>query len=302
MTSTSLFPVDSSRILTGFTTVPSLALPNIAHTPLSDAALGVHRVSPQTTHAVVASAGRPQAWEAVFPAGSINPGNKTAPSGGFGFYARGPPEFRAALEVLEEGQEVVLSYEVLFEDGWEWQKGGKLPGMYGGAGDSAYGCTGGRQTDRCKCFNLRLMWRENGAGELYTYLPPVASNTAALLSVPPRSLQHADYGFSVGRGAWVFVPGRWTAVAQRVRMNARGAEDGEIEVYIDGRSVLRATGLVIRGSEEDGARVQGIHLQTFFGGHTPEWAAPKEQRAWFASVSGAVLCAAGGDGVRHDEL
>ena len=32
--------------------------------------------------------------------------------------------------------------------------------IVGGAGNAAYHCTGGRQTDRDKCFNLRLMWRQ----------------------------------------------------------------------------------------------------------------------------------------------
>ncbi len=117
-----------------------------------------------------------QAWEAVFPKGSINPGNKTNPHGGFGFYLRGPAQFAEALKGLEGHAEVVFAYSVLFEEGFEFVKGGKLPGICkssftfgvkgiltvrgdGGTGDFAYGCTGGKQTDRCKCFNLRLMWR-----------------------------------------------------------------------------------------------------------------------------------------------
>ena len=116
----------------------------------------------------------------------------------------------------------------------------------GGSGDFAYGCTGGRQTDRCKCFNLRLMWRYasllhpfqlsslspihprgDGKGELYTYLPKHPSNDASLKSIPPQSIRHPDYGFSVGRGAWTFQPGKWTAVAERVKLNTVGKADGE---------------------------------------------------------------------------
>ena len=45
---------------------------------------------------------------------------------------------------------------------------------------------------------------------------------------------------------------------------------GEIEVFVDGQSVILATGLVIRTEEGPDGRVQGLHLQTFFGGtHTP---------------------------------
>ncbi|KAH9941436.1 hypothetical protein B0H21DRAFT_752716 [Amylocystis lapponica] len=295
-----LFPVPHGDIATGFTTA-SLTLSGIARTPLTDHALGVQKVSSQATRAVTPAPDRPssQAWKAIFPKGSINPGNKTAPTGGFGLYLRGPPAFSSALR---EAREVVFSYEVLFEEGWAWGLGGKLPGIYGGVGDSAYGCTGGRQSDRCKCFDLRLMWREGGGGELYAYLPQVASNTAHLLAVPPRSIQHPDYGFSVGRGAWHFTPGKWTTVAQRVKLNELGKEDGEIEIFIDGRSVLAVSGVVLRTKEGPEAHVQGLHVQTFFGGHTTEWASPRDQHAWFANVSGAVIRTTGQPASKHDEL
>ncbi|KAJ3528443.1 hypothetical protein NM688_g7999 [Phlebia brevispora] len=260
-----LFPVPPSLIVSGFTTSTAIKIQNVAHVELSDSMLGVHKVSSQTTHRVVTTPDSKKAWEAYFPEGSINPGNKQAPAGGFGFYLRGPKAFQDILK-REAPEEVIMGYEVMFEDGWQWRKGGKLPGIYGGVDEFAYGCTGGRQTDRCKCFNLRLMWRENGAAELYTYLPQNEANTRAMLAVPPRSIQHADYGFSVGRGAWSFVPGKWTTVAERVKMNTIGRADGEVEVYIDGRSVLHARGLILRDPEGPNSCVQGLHFQTFFGG------------------------------------
>ena len=82
-----------------------------------------------------------------------------------------------------------------------------------------------------------MMWRdigprENGIGELYAYLPQNATNVAAMLAVPPRSIQHPDYGFSVGRGAWRFETGKWTTVAERVRMNAVGVANGAFPLRI----------------------------------------------------------------------
>ena len=76
---------------------------------------------------------------------------------------------------------------------------------------------------------------------------------------------------------------------------------GEIEVFVNGERAILAT---LRESNE--SLVQGIHFQTFFGGkpqslpprsrpharvsgHSPEWASPKTQRAWFSSISGAIL-------------
>ena len=129
-----LFPVPtSSHLLTGFTTSPSITLPQIAHVDLSDRALGVHKAASRFSHHLVvpprADDAHARAWEAVFRQGSIAPGNKDQPPGGFGFYMRGPEAFREFLSKSVVQQEVVMSYEVLFEDGWEWQKGGKLPGI-----------------------------------------------------------------------------------------------------------------------------------------------------------------------------
>lgn len=80
---------------------------------------------------------------------------------------------------------------------------------------------------QCGCMSAASdVWcREGGAGELYAYVPLNDANTRALEAVP-GSRRNPDYGFSVGRGAWRFEPGRWTAVAQRVKMNTPGQADG----------------------------------------------------------------------------
>jgi hypothetical protein len=131
-----LFPLPPPRILTGFTTNHVTSIPNVVHVALEDRALGVHKVWSKTAHNVVTpprstdprQLPRPFAWQAEFPAGCINPGNKTAPAGGLGFYVHGPKAFHDRLK-NEKPAEVIMSYEVMFEDGWESQLGGKLPGI-----------------------------------------------------------------------------------------------------------------------------------------------------------------------------
>ena len=59
------------------------------------------------------------------------------------------------------GTAVRLEYEVYFPTGFEWVKGGKLPGFLGGP----IGCSGG--DDPYGCWSVRLMWRREGAGEAY---------------------------------------------------------------------------------------------------------------------------------------
>lgn len=73
--------------------------------------------------------------------------------------------------------------------------------------------------------------RQEGAGELYAYVAPNTPNTVQLSSVPPWSKQNPDYGFSVGRGAFGFEAGRWHTVAERVKLNEVGCDDGESHVH-----------------------------------------------------------------------
>lgn len=283
---------------------------DLTQVSLSDEALLVHCIHPNLPRHPIVRPPHPRrthgtsyhglpdpekAYEAEYLKGSINP-SATIP-GGFGFYLSGDSEFKRRCQ--GEAKEVVMSYRMMLEDGWMWAKGGKLPGVFGGDGDKAYRCTGGRKESRCTCFNVRLMWRANGEGELYTYLPPVPSNHKVLSAVPPRSIRNPDYGYSVGRGAFSLkgAVNNWMSVAIRIRMNRPGKQDGQMELWIDGRSVISVDELVIRGDggqdedqvHGDGARLQGMHFQTFFGGHTEEWASPKTQHAWFADVTGVVI-------------
>ncbi|KAK7022158.1 polysaccharide lyase family 14 protein [Favolaschia claudopus] len=292
-----LIPIDTFKL--GFTTCPSLNLPAIEPVPLKDSELGVHKVSSRTNHVLVvppepstnsdhseAAALPPPslAWEAFYPQGSINP---SAPiPGGFGFYASGPRTFSSQLE-SGGATHVLISYRMMLQSDWEWVKGGKFPGIFGGEGDFSYSCTGGRQNDRCKCFNVRPMWRSKGVGELYTYLPLTPGNRERLISVPPSSKENSDYGSSVGRDAFRFTAGKWLSLAFRVKLNSVGCGDGELELWIDGVSVIKVDGLMLRDSEH--SRIKGAHFQTFFGGHQDDWASPKDQRAWFADFSGVVI-------------
>ena len=95
---------------------------------LLDSALGVHksRLPHKLVEPPAADDDHPPqiAWEALYPEGSINP--SAAVPGGFGFYLSGPPDFARRLE---SATEVLFSYRLMFEEEWEWVKGGKLPGM-----------------------------------------------------------------------------------------------------------------------------------------------------------------------------
>jgi hypothetical protein len=121
-------------------------------------------VTPDAENAAVAD--DPSTWtnassmlQVFYPKGSVNP--KSKPQGGSQFYA-------APLD-LRHARSVTFAYSVFFPSDFEWVKGGKLPGLYGGR----TGCSGGDAAD--DCFSTRMMWRRGGAGELYLVRPQPSS-------------------------------------------------------------------------------------------------------------------------------
>ncbi|MBF0307838.1 MAG: hypothetical protein HQL41_19670, partial [Alphaproteobacteria bacterium] len=143
------------------------------------------------------------------------------------------------------GGAACLSYRLRFEPGFAFRRGGKLPGLFGG--DAPTGCAAAEGRPG---FSARLMWREGGAGELYLYAPGRDSRC----------------GESVARGAWTFVPGRWTRVVQEAR-----PEEGLLRLWIDGDQVAA----LARPLGGDGRL--GLLLHAFFGGSGESWASPRDQ-------------------------
>jgi len=181
-----------------------------------------------------------------YPAGSASPSvsRKTgAPLGGVQFYA--------GLG-LTPTDEIHLSYFIRFSDNFDFVKGGKLPGLFGGTVHS-----GGNIPDGTNGFSTRYMWRKDGQGEIYAYLP-----------------SSSKYGTSIGRGAWHFEPGKWHYLEQRVVLNQPGEADGLIQVWLDGELVLEQTELEFRTNDQ--LKIEGLFFSTFFGGGDPSWATPKD--------------------------
>jgi hypothetical protein len=201
-------------------------------------------------------------------------------NGGISIYARGPADVD-----LTTAKEATFGYSVYFEKGFEFNKGGKLFGLYGGnSDDDAQGCSGGSRSD--KCFSARFMFRPDGAGELYTYLPPSVSANDKVCKQVAHSTCNPTYGASVGTGSFKFATGAWTQVSQRVRLNDVGKSNGEVEIFANGKSLFTVDNLQLRTS--DSGRIRGQMLQSFFGGSSSEWASPKTQDAYFADFSVAI--------------
>lgn len=212
-----------------------------------------------------------------------------SPKGGFSFYTPGPKDSKLDLT---KAREISFGYSVKFSKGYEFNKGGKLPGVYGGVNeDTAATCSGGRHDDGC--FSCRFMFRPEGAGELYLYIP-ADSNRDNLCGddgegkCREASSNGKTYGASIGTGLWYFKAGAWTSVRQVIHLNTPGKRDGWAKVYVNGDSdpILYVKELAFRDTAQSVFR--GIQAQYFHGGHESDWASPKDQDAWFADWSLAI--------------
>ncbi|KAF5384223.1 hypothetical protein D9615_003453 [Tricholomella constricta] len=188
---------------------------------------------------------------------------------GFIFSASGGPDVD-----IESAKEVKLTYQVKFPADFEWALGGKMPGLYGGNNAQTAGqCSGGRHSD--ECWSARLMWRDNGKGELYAYLPTANQKLPIC-----KGKCDVKYGASIGTGKWTYAPGQWTTITERVKLNDVEKMNGEIEILINGQSQVKVDGLQLRG--DSNGRIRGIMMHTFFGGSSsPNFQSPKNQEAYF---------------------
>ncbi|KAI3619064.1 polysaccharide lyase family 14 protein [Moniliophthora roreri] len=155
-------------------------------------------------------------------------------------------------------QSMMLSYEIAFDQGFEWVKGGKLPGLRGGP--NATGCSGGNQPNGRDCFSARLMWRKDGAGEVYGYLQ--APNS---LCKEKSVTCNSDFGISISRGSFTFAAGQWNRVTLLVQLNDPvDVANGNLQLYFNDVQVVSQQDLQFRTSSKVNAN--GLFFSTFFGG------------------------------------
>lgn len=162
-----------------------------------------------------------------------------------------------------------LSYEVFFPSGFNFVRGGKLPGLC-----SAKAVSGGNKQDAD--FSMRLMWRPGGNGEVYAYVPPKRQNNDYRKSCTECNPQ---YGDSIGRGSFRFQTGKWNKIELTVALNDIGKANGKVELSHNGKKVIDVRCITYRAHAD--TKISFCMFSTFFGGSTKAWAPPAPQSAKF---------------------
>lgn len=201
----------------------------------------------------------------TYPFGSYIPSNKDN-IGGIGFYAK-------PLDIPKNNKIIIsFQYDVYFQDNFIWNKGGKLPGLYGGHTS----CSGGINPSNEKCFSIRYMWRENGEGEVYGYLPKNQDETFCNNIV--MGCNGTGYGYSIDRGKFKFSHKKWYTLKQEIKLNTKN-NNGYIKVFFGEKNNIKP---VINENKVNFKTIEnifviGIQFETFFGGGDVTYASPKNQ-------------------------
>ncbi|KLO14292.1 hypothetical protein SCHPADRAFT_826682 [Schizopora paradoxa] len=201
-------------------------------------------------------------FQVTYPAGSFN--NDT-----------GGAQFISLWNSTSPFQSIMVSYEIAFDTGFNFVKGGKLPGVRGGP--SLTGCSGGKEADGTTCFSSRLMWRTEGEAEVYAYIPETNN-----LCDESGIICNSDFGVSVDRGAFTFPTGQWSRVTQLVQLNDPNSSNGFIALYFNDILAIQQGGLQIRTSSAVDANA--FFFSTFFGGHDDSWATPVTTHTYFRNI------------------
>lgn len=170
---------------------------------------------------------------------------------------------------------MALSYDIRFPEGFDFVKGGKLPGLFGGSAPM-----GGEESTGENGFTTRFMWRQDGAGEVYLYAPYSRNEGQDVKQRPVEAGKL--WGMSIGSGSWKFQPdGQFHQIRQQIQMNKPGGRNGVLRVWYDGKLVIEKTDITFRTNED--LHAEGLCFSIFFGGNTLDWASPTDQQIDFAN-------------------
>ena len=148
--------------------------------------------------------------------------------------------------------EYTMDYEIRFDAGFPWSKGGKIPGLSGGAGYT--GGDGALARANGDGFSVRMMWREDGRIIPYVYHAGMAEGE--------------DYGDTFGATVGYFTNTKPHLVKYYVKLNTGANYDGILRIYIDDVLSYENTGICYRRNQ---CQIDTCHIAVFAGGSTVDW-------------------------------
>ena len=179
----------------------------------------------------------------------------------------------------QEYDELFVEYRVKFGAGFDFVRGGKLPGLIGGDAN-----TGGNVPDGTDGFSARMHWRTDGSSG--SPLDREQANISQYLYHPDQPNTFAeDFRWDDSpAGDWAFFDSdRWYHIRHRVVLNSvvngQGQNDAIVQAWLDGQLVLDLDNIRFRDIES--LKIDGLYFSTFFGGSGDQWNTTKDEVAYF---------------------
>lgn len=159
--------------------------------------------------------------------------------------------------------ECFFSYRVKFEKGFDFVKGGKLPGLAGGIGNC-----GGNVPNGYDGWSARMMFWENGKLSFYVYFPDQSTNWGERLYLKDSNSDTIR-----------IKPGNWHLITQHVKMNTLGKSDGILQGWFDGKEAFFMDSMLFRKDEK--LKIDQIFYSVFLGGDDLSWTSAKDEYICF---------------------
>lgn len=167
-------------------------------------------------------------------------------------------QFSLPLNDLQ-ADELWSSYEVFFEEGFDFRKGGKLPGFCGG---KCY--TGGDKPKSADGWSNRVMWKKDGFLTQYVYHFKQAHKYA----------DNFVWNLNGTKERKKVETGKWHRIVTHVKLNrVEGSEvsdDAVLQTWMDGEQVIDVDTLRLRNASEQ--KIDRFYFSTFHGGGDPSYA------------------------------
>lgn len=171
----------------------------------------------------------------------------------------GPAQGGAVFIVsIPPAPEYYLSYRVRLEAGFDFARGGKLPGLSSGGGKYS----GGRVPVEGDGWSARLLFKPAGHAGVYLY----------------HAGMKGPWGDTLPLSA-PWQPGQWHSIVEHVRVNHGEQHDGILEVWMDGVSTLARHDLELRRGDK--GLIDSLCFSTFHGGNDPSFAPSRDSHASF---------------------
>ena len=164
---------------------------------------------------------------------------------------------------LKPVDEYFFRYNIKFGSGFDFVKGGKLPGLAGGVANS-----GGNVPNGYDGWSARMMFWERGKLSFYVYAPEQSSKWGERLYFKDESGDTTHIS-----------PGVWHEITQHIKMNSTGNANGILQGWFDKKEVFYSDSFIFR--KDDNLQIDQIFYSVFMGGDDLTWASDKDEYIYF---------------------